>query len=329
MKRIISLALSLALLLCLLPTPALAADGALSSAAVQVSHPVAGEYPSPLSYPAEPDRYEVKDFGYYPVNANGGTGTSLGWNTPFELNTVYRIYVTLRSLNGWTITEDTKLTINGREAKLQNLSTSTRAVYYVDVKAGKTVFEDVQADDWFAEAVQYCFEFNLMVGTSDGSVFSPNIPFTRGMFVTVLSKIDSADTSDYTGSSFTDVKAGKWYAPAVEWAFQNGYASGVGNSKFAPDTGVTREMLAVFLYKYTAKKYGQQSLVGGAELSSYADSSKISSWARDAMAWAVKAGLIGGVKQGGKTYLLPSRISSRAVVAQIVMNYMCKVVPQS
>ena len=49
MKRIISLALSLALLLCLLPTPALAADGALSSAAVQVSHPVTGEYPSPLS----------------------------------------------------------------------------------------------------------------------------------------------------------------------------------------------------------------------------------------------------------------------------------------
>lgn len=326
MKRIISLALSLVLLICLLPAAAFAAGGTLTSAAVQVSHPIAGQYPVPVGYPAESARYEVSNFEYYPVNSNGGTTYPLGWETPFELGTVYRIYIILKSINGWTFSEDTKVTINGREAILQSLRSSTEGVYYVDIKATSSIFSDVNAGDWFAEAVQYCFERNLMVGTGDGSVFSPNIPFTRGMFVTVLARIDEADTSAYTGSSFTDVKTGKWYAPSVEWAYQKGYASGVGNSQFAPETGVTREMLAMFLYKYTAKKYGQQSLASGANLSSYADNAKISSWAKDAMDWAVKTGLIGGVKQNGKTYLMPGRIASRAVVAQIVMKYIKNVV---
>ena len=57
--------------------------------------------------------------------------------------------------------------------------------------------------------------------------------FSRAMFVTVLAKIDGADVSGYAGSSFDDVEAGKWYSQNVEWAYQNGYASGLDERRGA------------------------------------------------------------------------------------------------
>ena len=328
-KRIVSLALSLALLFCLLPTQSLAAGGVLKNINVQLSHPVAGEYYVSVAYPADTSRYKVTSFDYYPLSSTGAEQPSLSTSKPFVLGTVYRIYVQVKSINGWTIDSDTRVTINGRTAELFKKSSSTAATYTVEIKAGNTIFEDVPSGKWYSEAVDYCFDNSLMFGTGDGTSFSPNAPFTRGMFVTVLARIDKTNLDDYSGTSFTDVKASKWYAPAVEWAFQNQYTSGVGNQKFAPEKGLTRETLAMFLYNYTAKKYGAQSLASGASLSSYADKAKVSAWAQDAVAWAVKEGLISGVAQNGKSYLMPKRIASRAVVAQIVMKYMSNVISKS
>ena len=61
----------------------------------------------------------------------------------------------------------------------------------------------------------------LFSGTSS-TTFSPEEPMTRGMFVTVLGNKAKIDPKDYFTSSFSDVKAGIWYAPQVEWAVQNG-----------------------------------------------------------------------------------------------------------
>ena len=60
-----------------------------------------------------------------------------------------------------------------------------------------------------------------------------------------------------------------------------------------------------------------------AELTAYADAAQVSTWAGDAMRWAVAAGLISG-RSGAQ--LAPKGEATRAEVAVILMNFVQKVV---
>ena len=141
------------------------------------------------------------------------------------------------------------------------------------------------------------------------------------MFATILAKIDGADTSPYTEMTFGDVAAGKWYSEAVEWAYRNGYASGIGNDKegrplYGRKNPVTREQLALFFYTYSAAK--GYDVDGRAGISGYSDLAELHSWAKDAVAWAVDIGLISGTSN---TTLSPRSHATRAEVALIIKNY--------
>ncbi len=108
-------------------------------------------------------------------------------------------------------------------------------------------------------AVDYAVSEKLFNGTS-ATTFAPNEAMTRGMFVTVLGNKAKIDPKDYPTSSFSDVKAGVWYAPNVEWAAQNGIVNGAGGGKFSPDKSVTREQmgpLRVPAYDGNALQQGQ------------------------------------------------------------------------
>ena len=105
---------------------------------------------------------------------------------------------------------------------------------------------------------------------------------------------------------FGDVKDTDWFAQAVEYV--DGYADGT----FGPTDPVTREQLAAILYRYAGKP-----VVGG-ESKTFADSDQISSWAVEAMDWAVKSGVLSG--KGGDL-LDPTGTATRAEVAQILMNF--------
>ena len=104
----------------------------------------------------------------------------------------------------------------------------------VGASAAAEKFTDVNPNKWYYAAVDYAVGEGLFSGTS-AATFSPNEPMTRGMFVTVLGNKAKIDPAQYTESSFSDVKAGKWYAPFVEWAAGNSIVNGIGGGKFAPD----------------------------------------------------------------------------------------------
>ena len=189
-------------------------------------------------------------------------------------------------------------------------------IIYIITLNKNNPFKDVPEGKWYTEGVLYCFRRGLMSGTGDG-VFSPNAKLTREMFVTILAKIDGADTSAYAGTSFSDVKTGKWYSKPIEWAFRNGYTSGSGGGKFGLGDPVTRQQLAVFLYNYTKKK--EIDVSGLADISGYADAGKVARWAVTGMRWAVASGMISGT---GNNNLSPEGVATRAQVATIVMKYM-------
>ena len=179
-------------------------------------------------------------------------------------------------------------------------------------------FNDVPQNIWFASGVQFAAEQGLFTGVS-ANEFAPYDPMTRAMLVTVLHRLDGADASGT--NSFTDVLNSKWYTNAIAWASANGIVEGLSGNRFAPNAPITREQLAAILFRY-AKACGYD-VSARAELTAYADAAQVSTWAGDAMRWAVAAGLISG-RSGAQ--LAPKGEATRAEVAVILMNFVQKVV---
>ena len=170
-------------------------------------------------------------------------------------------------------------------------------------------FTDVPSGHWASGAVAFATAHELFQGTGE-TTFSPAMPMTRGMLVTVLHRMEGAPTGGT--ANFDDVAADAWYADAVAWAAGNGIVNGTG-SGFEPEADITRETLAVILYRYAK---GQ---AGADKIGSFSDAGAVSEWAKEAMNWAVSQGLITG-KDGNR--LDPAGTATRAEVATILMRYL-------
>ena len=156
-----------------------------------------------------------------------------------------------------------------------------------------------------------------MAGTSENT-FGPNVITNRGMIVTILYRLaGSPDIEDENwGYPYVDVDANAYYGTAVYWARLNGIASGYSDERFGPDDAITREQLAVMLYRF-AKAQGHD-VTAQADLSGYTDADQISGFAREAMSWASAEGLINGTS--GST-LSPDSSATRAQVAVILTRF--------
>ena len=172
-------------------------------------------------------------------------------------------------------------------------------------------FSDVNAGDWYHEAVDYTLKNGLMNGVGGGR-FDPDGSLTRAMLVTILYR--SENTPDVSGESnpFADVPDGQWYTDAVIWAAKEGIVNGTSKTTFAPNDSITREQIATILYRYD----GAVKVSG--DLDQFSDASDVSTYALDAMVWAVKEGIIGGMN--GK--LSPKDNATRAQIATILYRYL-------
>ena len=179
------------------------------------------------------------------------------------------------------------------------------------VQKPDTRFDDVAKSAWYYNAVEYVAENGIMSGVS-AREFAPNAGFSRAMLAQTLYAM-SGKPAVKAESTFADVAANAWYADAVNWAAEKGYVSGVGDGKFAPDASVTREQMALILYRYA----GSPDASGMAQ-KEFTDSSSVSAYAVDAIRWAVHEGLISGMENNT---LAPQGTATRAQVAQILMNF--------
>ena len=179
-------------------------------------------------------------------------------------------------------------------------------------------FTDVTAGSWCHEHIDFVVTNGLFYGTSN-SIFAPDQHLTRAMMVTVLWRAAGCPENK-SASVFADVADGAYYAKAVAWAAENGVVLGTSAKTFSPNDNVTREQMAVILFRY-AKLCGKAGSSGG-DLSSFADAGSVSAYAADAMAWAVKNGIILGVRGTDGTYYLNAKGSAtRAQAAAVFMRY--------
>ena len=167
------------------------------------------------------------------------------------------------------------------------------------------------AEAWYHEAVDYVLKSGLMDGFGNG-LFGPDHPLTRAQFAQILYNKEGRPAVT-GGSTFADVATNAWCAPAVAWAVEQGIAGGYGNGLFGPDDNITREQLAVMLWRYA----GSPGAVGG-ELH-FSDAGQISGYASDALRWAVENGIMHGTGGG---ILAPQGLATRAQTAQMLKNLM-------
>lgn len=174
-------------------------------------------------------------------------------------------------------------------------------------------FADVPADAWYAPAVQTCAEQGLLQGTSP-TTFSPELSMTRGMFVTVLGRMENIDPTQADASGFMDVPEDAYYAGYVGWAARSGIVAGVSDSVFEPERGISRQEICTIVHRYLVWKDVSLQTVPSAQ---FADDAQIAEWAKESVYVCRSAGIVSGV---GDNHFAPNVATRRCEAAQIFKN---------
>ena len=181
----------------------------------------------------------------------------------------------------------------------------------VEIVDNSKDFADVPPESWAADAVDFASSHELFSGTSE-TTFSPDLAMSRGMLATVLYRLEGSPELDLA-DLFLDVDSDAWYAEGVAWAAENGIAGGYGDGQFGPDDNITREQFVVMLWRYAG------SPEAGSQVLDFADADQVSSFALEALCWAVENGILHGVGSG---VLDPGGTATRAQAAQLLKNFM-------
>lgn len=174
-------------------------------------------------------------------------------------------------------------------------------------------FNDVNETDWFFKSVRFVKFYHLMSGVSE-TEFAPNSNLTRGMLVTILYRLSGEP--ECNEPTFKDVEKNMWYSDGIAWAAENKIVNGVGENKFAPNSNITREQIALIMYNYS-KLYGLDT-TESKDVEIFKDSGDVSTWAMDAVEWSVGAGILSGKGDG---ILDPKGNATRAEIATVLMRY--------
>jgi len=167
----------------------------------------------------------------------------------------------------------------------------------------------VKVGDWYYDAVAYATANGIMSGYN-ATTFGPNDTLNRAMVVQLLYNKEGQPALNGLTHAFSDVPADQWFNNAVTWGSANKVVSGFGGGVFKPNDNVTIEQVAVILRNYSGSPNGNGDL------------SKVgnhSSWAADALKWAVAEGILDNVPFTNAT-----ENATRAQAAQMLTNYLSK-----
>lgn len=160
------------------------------------------------------------------------------------------------------------------------------------VPAGPGSYNDLSASAWYAEPVGFMLERGYMTGVSD-TAFAPKDAADLAAAVTVLGRFANGQ-----GASAAD---------AMAWAVEEGIVTGSPD----PDGPVTREQLAVLLYRCAGSPAASQTLT-------FTDAGSVSDDARSAMAWCVANGILNGYSDNT---IRPSGYATRAEMARMMTSF--------
>lgn len=182
-----------------------------------------------------------------------------------------------------------------------------------EVKAAS--FRDVTSAHWAFASVERAAELGFVTGYSDGT-FRPDAAVTRAQFVLMLWRMCGKPAAA-KAASFADASA-DWYQDALSWAVEKGYVNGLSDTRFGPDAPITRQQAMAILFRLNGGQSGTELTLTGIYEQTFADSTTIAAWAKDATWWAVYHELVSGV---GGSRIAPEANASRAQIAAILLRY--------
>ncbi len=199
----------------------------------------------------------------------------------------------------------------GNSASTSSSSTTTAETTTTEGTdtADDAPFTDVDAADYYYDALTWALEQEITTGTSD-STFSPDVGCTRAQIVTFLYRYAGSPAVTGDAADFADVGAGAYYCDAVTWAVQNGITDGVGGGLFDPDAICTRAQIVTFLHRFAAQPESAAD-------NGFADVSASAYYAA-AVAWAVEADITNGI---GENAFAPDAACTRAQAVTFLYRY--------
>ena len=180
----------------------------------------------------------------------------------------------------------------------------------VEIMDNSKRFADVPAESWAADAAAFASARELFGGTGPDT-FSPGAPMTRGMLAAVLHNLEG-NPVQAASVRFSDVEDGAWYAAGIRWAAACGIVDGYSGGLFGPGDTITREQLAVMLWRYAGRPAPTRLRLD------FPDADQVSGWALDALCWAAEQGIL----NGRGSLLAPSGFATRAEAAQMLKNFL-------
>ncbi|RKP44493.1 hypothetical protein D7Z26_26650 [Cohnella endophytica] len=185
---------------------------------------------------------------------------------------------------------------------------SKYAAAYANVK-----FNDLSGAAWARSSIEALAARKIVSGVG-GDKFNPSGNVTRGQFILML--ITALNLTDSAAkATFSDVKEKDYYYQAVATAQKLGIVSGRADGTLGANAAITRQDMAVMLYKalLVKKTIDPQA----ASTPSFGDAASIASYATQAVAAIQREGLMSGFGDGR---FKPLNNTTRAEAASVIFK---------
>ena len=172
------------------------------------------------------------------------------------------------------------------------------------------IFDDIANAAWAETAITELYKKGIVNGVADKK-FDPNSPVTREQFVKMLMIAFNITENGEGNAEFSDVDYLRdWFASYVKLAATNGIVTGKGDGTFGVGEAITRQDAATLIYRLVTVAEGEEIATAN-----FADASRISDYAKEAVNYLCAKNVINGVGNGN---FEPTTICSRAQAAKII-----------
>lgn len=202
-------------------------------------------------------------------------------------------------------------TVSFYTAGANKIPTKVRSLHYSE---RENLFADVWPGKWYYDAADVAFQQGFMNGVEQYT-FQPNGALTRAMVVTILYRMSGDPSPASITNPFKDVASGKYYAEAVEWAYQNSIVNGMTAVTFEPNRSISRQEMAQMLVRYLDYQGADLPDEAPGAADGYGDRKQISGWALKNVEIITSIGLMQGNEKGN---FCPRGTATRAEGATVL-----------
>jgi hypothetical protein len=218
----------------------------------------------------------------------------------------------------YTIHISAKLTANNGKTLGESIGDKEYAIAFTTAASDSSV--PVQLIDisnhWGKEHIEVLVKSGIINGYTDNT-FRPDNSITRAEFAKIL--VNAFGLTSTKRVTFSDVKDSDWYSESVSALVENEIALGMGNGYFGANNNITRQDMAVMLYKVMQKKNINIEKIR--EFPTFNDAEEISEYARNAVKATYTCAVFNGMGDG---YFQPNGQAARGQVAAVVDRILTK-----